>query len=408
VTAQEPLVVVTTWGAHGAAYLAALFIIIAVAGIAYARVLARTDRLTVTTLGAIVALALAVAWCAPALFSSDIYAYAAYGELARIGLNPYAHAPLLRSDTLIADAAWQWGGIFPVCVYGPAFVALAESIVALLAPFGTLVQLQGVRAIASAAFLLCVPLAYGAFSSDQSTRVRAAATIGLNPIAIWCAAEGHNDALALAIVLAGFIVAKRSGVALGAGIVALSALIKLPGLFAAAAFAFADRRARIGAAAGIVLAAMLSMPLLVGLATQLAPRGQYSPQASLQAVLAPLGTLPALVAAVAVGAALFIGGLSLLRRHHVEGWIYFGLAAWVLVPNPYPWYSLWLVALAALAPASRGAAVALALSFTSLLRYVPDAVAPLSPPASVLLGIAATLPLLVLVRWRSWYNGRLV
>lgn len=403
-----PLVVVTTWGARGASYLGLLFVVIAAAGVAYARVLPRSHRLTLPALIAIVALALAVAWCAPVLFSSDVYAYAAYGELARLGLNPYVHAPLARNDALIADAAWQWGGAFPVCVYGPAFVALAKTLGGALAPLGTLAQLQGMRALASAAFILCVPLAYGAFSGERSVRMRAAATIGLNPVAIWCAAEGHNDAIALAVVLAGFVVAQRRLAGLGAAIVALSALIKPPGILAAAAFAVVDRRARLGAAAGIALAAVASMPLLAGLTTQLAPHGQYAPQASLQAVLAPLGPVPALLAAFGLAAVLFVHGRTLLQRNLAEGWVSLGLSAWVLVPNPYPWYGLWLVALAALSPASRAGLVAIALSFTSLLRYVPDAIATPVPPVSVLLGIAATLPLLVLVPWRSWYNGRFV
>ena len=79
----------------------------------------------------------------------------------------------------------------------------------------------------------------------------------------------------------------------------------------------------------------------------------------------------------------------------------FGLAAWVLVPNPYPWYGLWLVALAGLAPRSRAGAVAILLSLTALLRYVPDAIAIPSPPIGVALGIAAALPLLGLC-----YNER--
>ena len=120
------------------------------------------------------------------------------------------------------------------------------------------------RAIASAAFLLCVPLAYAAFSGDARARLRAAATIGLNPVAIWCAAEGHNDALALAFVFAGFALVRRRRAGIGAAIVALSALIKLPAAAGAVALAVYDRRARIGAVVGLVAAATLSFPLVRG------------------------------------------------------------------------------------------------------------------------------------------------
>ncbi len=81
-----------------------------------------------------------------------------------------------------------------------------------------------------------------------------------------------------------------------------------------------------------------------------------------------------------------------------EGWIWLGLAAWVLVPNPYPWYGIWLVAAAALEPRSRAAGAAILLSLVALLRYIPDAVATPAPALSAALGVLAALPLLLLLR----------
>ncbi|HZV77371.1 MAG TPA: hypothetical protein VFF63_06420 [Candidatus Babeliales bacterium] len=387
-----PLTVVTEWGARGAEMLAVLFAALAAAGIAYRWVLARTRPLSLGLLLAAGAVALAAAWCSPVLFSSDVYAYAAYGDLARLGLNPYAHVPPMPGDALISDAAWQWNGTLPICVYGPAFVAIARAVVALLAPFGTLAQLQGMRALASAALLACTVLAYAAFSGSRNARLRAAATIGLNPVAVWCAAEGHNDALALAVVLAGFALVRRGFAGTGAALAALSALLKPPGGAAAVALAAVDRRARFGALCGLAASAALSFPLVAGAATELLPHGAYAPQASLQAALAPLGSVAAIALAVAAAAALTARGIALLRAGKREGWIWLGLAAWVIVPNPYPWYGIWLVALATLAPKTRAAATALLLSFASLLRYVPDAVVTPGAPISAALGIVAMLP----------------
>lgn len=84
-----------------------------------------------------------------------------------------------------------------------------------------------------------------------------------------------------------------------------------------------------------------------------------------------------------------------------EGWIWLGIAAWVLVPNPYPWYGLWLVALAALAPHAPVGRGAILLSLTSVLRYIPDAAGTPHPPLSVALGIAAVLPLVVPLRYNK-------
>jgi hypothetical protein len=396
--AAQPLVVVTEWGARGAVLLGLLLLVLGFAALIYRYVLARSRPPPFRATIAIAAAGLLAAFFSPILFSSDVYAYAAYGELARLGANPYAFAPSsLAKDALISAAAWQWSGTLPICVYGPAFVALAKAFVVLLAPLGMLAQLNGLRAAASVSFLLCGPLAFVAYTGSRSARLRSVATILLNPAAIWCAAEGHNDAIALCVVLAGFALVRRRLGAAGAFLAALAALIKLPGAAAAAGLSLVDRRARIGAIAGLAIAAAFSVPLFAGVATQLAPRGHYAPQASLQAVFAPLGLAIALPAAAVVATVLVAAGTRRLRREQPDGWVWVGLGAWMLVPNPYPWYGLWLLALAAIAPQSRGGRAAVLLSLTALLRYAPDAIA--MPPAGpqVALGLLATLPLVALL-----------
>jgi alpha-1,6-mannosyltransferase len=407
VIAPQPIVVVTSWGGAGVAPLAVLIAAASITGIAYWQILRRLQTLSLTTIVLASAAGLAVASLAPVLFSSDVYAYAAYGEMVRIGLNPYVRAPIDSPDILVRAAHAQWISAFPICVYGAAFVGLARAIVTVLAPLGVLAQLNAFRATAAAALLLCIVLAYGAYRGDSATRLRAAATIGLNPVVIWCAAEGHNDALALAIVLCGFALARHRFVQAGAAVVALSALVKPPGVLAVGALAVANPRARMGAAVGLGIAAFFSVPLIEGVATQLAPHGRYAPQASVQAIFAPLGPIAAFAIAAALAIALFVAGIRLLRCGRDEGWIWLGLAAWSLVPNPYPWYAIWLVAPAAMAPRSREACVAVLLSFTSLLRYVPDAIATPTGPLAVALAVAAALPLAGLVPLRRWYNQQL-
>ena len=406
--APQPLTVITDWGAAGVAPLGALLAAVAVAAVLYCRALRRPHRLPLHVVLALTASGLAIGWCAPALFSSDVYAYAAYGEMARIGLNAYAQAPVRSTDLVVRAAQLQWVSAFPICVYGPAFLGLARVLVTVFAPFGLLAQLDAFRVLACVALLLCVTIAYGAFEGDRAARLRCAATIGLNPVAIWCAVEGHNDAIALSAVLAGLVLVRRRLFAIGAAIVAFSALVKPPGIAAALGLAFAQRRARVGAIAGVAIVLALSCPLLTAVATRLAPHGTYGPQASLQAIFFPASPFAAWGVALAVGALLAARGITLFRRHVAEGWIWLGLGAWVLIPNPYPWYALWLIALAALAPSTRAATVAILLSFTSMLRYVPDAIGQPSPAAAVALGIAATLPLLALIRPFGWYNERLV
>jgi hypothetical protein len=392
----QPLVVVTAWGTRGVAPLAALLLGVAVAFFFYQRALRRGNPLPLRAVLLACAAGLALAWCVPFLFSSDVYAYAAYGEMARVHLNPYLPVPPGTSDLIVRAAQVQWVSAFPICVYGPAFVEMARVVVALFAAFGFAAQLNAFRILASAALLLCAALAYSAYGSDRTARLRAAAAIALNPPAIWCAAEGHNDAIALAAVLAGFALMRWRRNA-GAAIVALSGLFKLPGIAAAAAIGAANRTALPGALTGIAIALALSIPLIAGVTMRLARHGAYAPQASLQAVIAPLSPFLAWALALSVAALLGQRGVALLRAANVEGWVWLALAGWVIVPNPYPWYGIWLIAAAALAPRSRASSVAVMLSATSMLRYVPDAVATPSPPLAAVLGVAATLPLLALI-----------
>ena len=408
----QPIPVATGWHAFGALLLAALLAACAVAALAYFRLVGRHGAppdATPATVAALTALAVLCAWCAPLVFSSDAYAYAAYGELARLGANPYAHLPLPGGNALFDAAVVQWGNPIPACVYGPPFVWLARAVVTAFAPWGTVVQLDALRALAAAALPLAALLAYAAYPGDRGDRVAAAATIGLNPAAIWSAAEGHNDALVVAIALGGYAIARRGGYAAGAAVAALAGAFKLPGILAAVPAAASNRRSAAGFAVGTIAAVAVSVPLFAGVAAGIAPHARYAPQASFQAIVEPLAALLVPRAAVVVTWAIaalaalvpLVAGVRRLRRGRLEGWTYCALAGWLLVPNPYPWYGIWLLAVAAAAPGTRAAAVALGLSLTSLVRYVPDAVGTPGPAAAVALGIVATLPFALLLRPRA-------
>jgi hypothetical protein len=391
----QPIAVATNWHWFGALLLAALGISAAIAGYAYLRTLALLragsgDAPSIWLVVGIAAATLICAWFAPAIFSSDVYAYAAYGEMARTGIAAYSHAPLPAGNPIFAAAVWQWGNPPPACVYGPTFVAIASATLSTFAAFGTVAQLDGLRALAGLALVLCGVAAYAAYPGERRERLAAAATIALNPVAIWCAAEGHNDALALAVVLGGFALLRRAPTS-GAALVALAGSIKAPGLVAALPLVFASPRARFGAISGIAVSLAVSYPLVRALLADTAPGGHYAPQASLQAIFGAF-PLVAVVAAIAACALLVRAAVAHLRAGEPAAWVYLALALWVLVPNPYPWYALWLVAVAALAPGTRVSVAALLLSLTSLLRYVPDAVAAPNEPLAVALGILSILP----------------
>ena len=379
---MQPLTVVTYWHAFGGQMWLALALAACVAAIGYVWTLRVPRPLATTVLAS--ALACAAALLFPVVFSSDVYAYAGYGDMALHGISPYAHARIAHGDPLLDAMVWQWGNPPPMCVYGPAFVWLAQAIVAVFLPLGPAAPLWALRVLACLCLVLCAPLAYGAFGKfPQATRLAAAAGIALNPIAIWSSAEGHNDAIALAIVLGGFALVRRSRLFAGALAVALSALVKAPGALAAMLLALTSWRDRarfralgLGSAAGIAAVLALAVPLEYGVRTQLAPHGHYLPQFSLQYVSIP-------IAAIAIV-------LLVLRAwfDRAYAWHYLALAAWLAIPNPYPWYALWLLPVAFLAWRSSAAYALLALSLLSVLRYYPDATdAAFSRPGGVAIAL---------------------
>lgn len=379
----QPLVVATYWQQFGAQIWATFALAVAIASIGYVAALRARCSLNATI--ALGALACAAALLFPVVFSSDVYAYAGYGDMALHGINPYAHVRIGVRDPLLDAMLWQWGNPPPMCVYGPAFVWIAQAAVALFLPLGAAAPLWALRLLSCVALVACAPLAYGAFSSfPRSTRRAAAAGIALNPLAVWSAAEGHNDALALAIVLAGFALLARSRTFTGALVIALSALVKAPGAVAAAMATLAawpDRsrfaRTAGGAALGVTIVAALAIPLEYGIRAHLAPQGRYFPQFSPQYVSVPLTIV--VVAALAAGSFIASRGSSMFRYQGLT------LAAWLLVPNPYPWYALWLLPVAFLQWNTRAAWALIAASLLIALRYYAEATTALSRPLSTVI-----------------------
>jgi hypothetical protein len=430
----QPLAVVTYWQHFGAQMWLAFALAIAIATIGYIATLRtvggdgldtsatlrylRVTRPLITIAGAS-ALACAAALLFPVVFSSDVYAYAGYGDMALHGISPYAHARVAVRDSLLDAMLWQWGNPPPMCVYGPAFVWLAQGIVALFLPLGAAAPLWAFRIFACIALVACAPLAYAAFSAcPRSTRLAAAAGIALNPIAIWSAAEGHNDTLALAIVLAGCALAARSRVFTGALVIGLSALVKAPGAVAAVAFAIASWRDRTrfaqaawGAALGVGIVVALAIPLEYGVRAHLAPHGQYFPQFSLQYVSIPLTVVVALLLLLASTSSAVLRYLSMthaLTRYTMtpgKSLAFAALALWIAIPNPYPWYAVWLLPLAFLAWRSCAAWALIAASLLIGLRYYGDATTDLSRPLTLaIVALQFGVPLLLLIA--HMVNGR--
>ncbi|HZZ65597.1 MAG TPA: glycosyltransferase 87 family protein, partial [Candidatus Baltobacteraceae bacterium] len=418
VDVRQPLIVATYWQHFGATASAVLLCALLIAGIFYAVTLLDAWKGRPLQLGGIClvsAFACAAALAFPVVFSSDVYAYAAYGSMVLHGIDPYAHAWLSVRDPLLDAALWQWGNPLPACVYGPAFVALAALIVAVFSPLGAAAPLLALRICSCIALVLCAPSAY-ALLSRRSERLGLSAAVGiaLNPVAIWSCAEGHNDAIALACALAAISLAVRGKTFLGSLLVPAAALIKLPALAIAAVFAlYARSRATLrapvtsGLAWGAACALVLCIPLLEAFTHGIARSGRYQPAFSLQAALGFVMPMPAaagLTLLLCAGAAY--AGLRSLYRGQVAGCALVALAAWSAIPNPYPWYSIWTLPTAFLAEDLVTASAVIAVGFIACTRYYAEATTLAAPALSVTLSLAQGVPLIVVIIARMFRARR--
>jgi hypothetical protein len=291
-------------------------------------------------------------------------------------------------------------------VYGPAFVALSAALVN-LAHGDVIATLLLLRLTACVGFMLSVVLFWLALDTALGTRRnRIVAAYALNPVALWCVAEGHNDALMLCFVFAGVAFVWRGNATAGTSVMALGGLLKAPAVAAAALAALLGSglgmrhkalQRWLGCGLGTLAVALVGLPLELGVRATIGVHGRYVPQFSLQALGAAIGGTPGIVVAVLACAALgFIGARAILRGDR-SGLALVATAVWFAIPNPYPWYSLWILPVAA---AFEGP-VAWALAggtIAGVVRYFPDAVGTLDPAVRLMIACLGLAPFALAIR----------
>jgi hypothetical protein len=318
---------------------------------------------------AVAALALVCAVAIPLRLSDDVWAYAAYGALLAHGADPWAHAStaadLARyADPVLDGALRAWNGSLPRDVYGPVFTCAAALVVTATrwaGPAGTIVAF---RLLASLALLACIALA-------QRKRPRLARLLALHPVVLWSAAEGHNDAFWLALVLLADHLRSfpaRLTALVAAGAVKAVAVVALGG-------ALLSRRRPVATGLAALALGIAYAPLIWSLVAHGLDRGAGAPRVSLLHAAALAGwsgsPLP-----LALGAGLGVAGLAAVVRALRAGDLPAGaaLAAWLALPAPEPWYATWLVPVIVLAGPTPAAGALFAASITGLAGYVQDAV----------------------------------
>lgn len=361
----QPLAVVTSWGWSGVAAWALYAVTMALAGIAYGRTIVRAAAYNALAIRLATALSLVAALAFRFLFSSDVYAYAAYGALAATGENPYVYRTFPPAH--LVDEEWtraigfEWPSL-PAFIYGPAFLAILRATV-VATHFNLVHALIALRILELIAFVALIGVVAYAVP-ERGTLL--AAVIGLNPVVISTVAEGHNDAL-LALAFALSVVVARQRERIGGLLAGLTVLLKATGGVAALALAYATRSTRMLWWAilgiGLAIAAQLTATHVAGGYQTMAPTDLVGSSAA-AIVLAARGML-----------ALALGMRTLhcvARGDRAAALANAALVIWALYPKDYPWYGVWLLPLAAFTLDRREGPVLIVLTFTSTLRYLSD------------------------------------
>ena len=296
---------------------------------------------------------------APSLLTTDVFGYLAYARIGALeGLNPYTTgADALRGDPVHPFVVWHedpspYGPLFTVASYG-------------LAPLGVAGGLWALKAAMAAASLGIVALVWATARRLGRDPVAAAVFVGLNPLVlVHVVGGGHNDALMMLLVMGGVAAAVAGRDRLAGGALAGALGIKAAALVLVPFVVLACRRrgaALAGLAAGILAIALLALlaigPGVVQLAGALADQAAYvstnSPQYLVSRALG-LGSvsagvrLGANVVLVVVLAGLFWWALRGGDRLAATAWAATATLAtsvWLM-----PWYALWVLPAAALAP----------------------------------------------------------
>jgi alpha-1,6-mannosyltransferase len=366
------------------AVLVAMFACYALAVHAADRLSARVVLMTIAALYALVMLA-------PAMLSTDIFSYGAYGRMGTIyGANPYLHGPAAISlDPVYPFVGAKW--VTTPSAYGPVFTAFSY----VLAPLSVASSVLAYKALAAIASLATVALVWNAARWRGVNPVKAAALVGLNPLTvIYGVGGGHNDLLMLAAMTAGIYAILQHRDRAGGGFLSLAMGIKLTG-FVMLPFAIAGGALRRTGRRDIVLGAVVVAALVTAASFALFGTGPLHLPATIHTsqsegdwhsipgfitTLVGLGTVGRITGILlAAGCVAVICWLirRVWRREvdWIDGAGWATVAMLVTASSLLPWYVAWLMPLAALASDRRLWRMSIVLTgcvqLIELVGYIP-------------------------------------
>jgi len=391
-----------------------------------------------TRLGFAAPLLFQLAWLAiPPRLSIDVLSYIADGYLWRLGLNPYTHASREIAATSYAAglAAYGWRPVHNISPYGPLWMLIELAVTRHTISLSTSIVLMKALALSANAMIAATVFATVDRGSDGPPL--ATMLYWWNPLVIMeCAAEGHNDAVMVLLVMLGLSSITRHRPVRGIMGMAAAVVVKyLPALFGGPVLVYlwrtSDRRrfARtmiIAAPLVIVLAVRAYAPLWAGHDTfrgvHIAGMPTFGPGTSgavFRVVASAVGSARA-AKYLALGSAAFLLAVVAASSRRVHGReTLFGACAtvalaYVLVAAPryWSWYVVMPAALLAVSPTRANIALILVLTACAALVAPWDIVRvagavdwPLESWATTVVGVWIPLLLWMAIRRRPTWTG---
>ncbi len=323
----------------------------------------------------------AVFLLAPPMFSADVFGYIDYARLGVLhGLDPYMHGAAGAPDDPVVqfvrwhDAASPYGPLFTVAGYAFAHLSVATSY-------------WVYKVLAAICGLGCVAIVWRIAARAGSDPRLAAVFVGLNPLFFAYGVGGaHNDLLVELFVVAAIAAALRGGAGRAGAAVAVAGLLKVS---AGLVFPFivlgTARRGRLLVGALLVSAAVGVAALIVlggrvlGFVPQVVQQqrlvARYSVPSELGVLLGHAGLTPA----IRIGAmVVLIAVVALLLWRTWRGADWVACAGWATLTGLLttawltPWYAVWVLPIAAIAPSPRLRAACLAFcAYVIATRVAP-------------------------------------
>lgn len=308
----------------------------------------------------------------PPIGSTDVLDYAVYGQIAALGHSPYVMTPLQYRELvhLRFEVPLSWNR--DPSVYGPLATG-QELLAAKIAGVSLAKTTFWLKLMNTIGFAAVAYAADRIFRRDRAARLRAHLLWTVNPLVIWSViAAGHIDLISAAIGVAGVLITDRWNTArpvlrgLAAGLcVGAAADIKIDYLLFALAVGWAlarKPRELLAAAAGVIVVlvpsyAAVGLPAIKAIANRSTMGFGYGFYGFF---LHHLGITLNAAVPVAMVLILPVMVLALLRipagfaeRSAVRAALALSLAAWLVWPHQFAWYSVMIIVALVFYPASR-------------------------------------------------------